>query len=417
MDDQFVESRRAVAKAREALRIGDRAEALVWAERAAELAPGTEDPWLLLTALASPQDGLEYAKKALEINPDSPRARKGLDWALEQLGQKPAARTPARLNTPQNNPFSSGQLPRPASSDAPHPQPASQRTNRKRRSPVFPALLFLLGCIVVAFAAWSASTSPVLASILSLGSATQAGPAAHPQSWARAEIAKPTYTLMPVSMPGAAAATEELPFLLIVDTPIPSATPTLFIPDTAVPDTAVVEVIPVVEASATPETSALLSASATETPGTILAEIIPDTPTSEYVAPTAVAVQPGPVPSGGYGKRWIDVDLSQQRVYAYEGDTVVNSFVVSTGTWQTPTVTGQFNIWIKLKSTTMAGPGYHLPNVPWVMYFYKGYGLHGTYWHNNFGTPMSHGCVNLTISDAEWLYNFASVGTLVNVHY
>ncbi|MGE5251028.1 MAG: L,D-transpeptidase, partial [Bacteroidota bacterium] len=59
----------------------------------------------------------------------------------------------------------------------------------------------------------------------------------------------------------------------------------------------------------------------------------------------------------------------------------------------------------------------YLPNVPYTMYFYKGYGLHGTYWHNNFGTPMSHGCVNLRIEDSKWLYNFASVGTTVNVHY
>ena len=52
-----------------------------------------------------------------------------------------------------------------------------------------------------------------------------------------------------------------------------------------------------------------------------------------------------------------------------------------------------------------------------MMYFYKDYGIHGTYWHNNFGTPMSHGCVNLTIPDAEWLYNWASYGTTVKVHY
>ncbi|HLE03507.1 MAG TPA: L,D-transpeptidase, partial [Anaerolineales bacterium] len=90
--------------------------------------------------------------------------------------------------------------------------------------------------------------------------------------------------------------------------------------------------------------------------------------------------------------------------------------VVSTGTAIHPTVTGQFRVYIKLASTTMAGPGYYLTGVPWVMYFYRGYGLHGTYWHNNFGTPMSHGCVNLTIPDSEWLYNFAPLGTLVNVH-
>jgi lipoprotein-anchoring transpeptidase ErfK/SrfK len=114
--------------------------------------------------------------------------------------------------------------------------------------------------------------------------------------------------------------------------------------------------------------------------------------------------------------RWIDVDLSEQIVTAYDGATPVRHFIVSTGTWQHPTLTGQFRVWVKLASTPMAGPGYYLPGVPWTMYYYRGYALHGTYWHSNFGTPMSHGCVNLTIVEAEWLYNFASVGTLVNVH-
>ncbi len=114
--------------------------------------------------------------------------------------------------------------------------------------------------------------------------------------------------------------------------------------------------------------------------------------------------------------RWIDVDLSEQKVTAYEGNTPVRSFIVSTGTSIHPTLTGQFRIYIKLAATDMAGPGYYLPDVPWTMYYYRGYALHGTYWHNNFGTPMSHGCINMTIAEAEWIYNFASVGTLVNVH-
>ena len=58
-----------------------------------------------------------------------------------------------------------------------------------------------------------------------------------------------------------------------------------------------------------------------------------------------------------------------------------------------------------------------LPNVPYTMYFYKGYGIHGTYWHHNFGHPMSHGCVNMRTSDAAWLFNWASVGTPVVTHY
>ncbi|MGB7117540.1 MAG: L,D-transpeptidase, partial [Anaerolineales bacterium] len=117
----------------------------------------------------------------------------------------------------------------------------------------------------------------------------------------------------------------------------------------------------------------------------------------------------------GKNEHWIDVVLSRQRLLAYQGNTLVEKFIVSTGTWQYPTVTGKFNVYVKYKYANMTGPGYSLQDVPYVMYFYKDYGLHGTYWHNNFGTPMSHGCVNLQTNDAKWLYNFASVGTIVRV--
>jgi lipoprotein-anchoring transpeptidase ErfK/SrfK len=122
-------------------------------------------------------------------------------------------------------------------------------------------------------------------------------------------------------------------------------------------------------------------------------------------------------PTGSSGERWIDVDLSNQRLVAYEGDTPVYWVTVSTGLPGTPTVTGQYRIYVKYPAQTMSGPGYYLPDVPYVMYFYLGYGIHGTYWHNNFGQPMSHGCVNTPTPDAQWLYNWAEVGTLVNVHY
>jgi lipoprotein-anchoring transpeptidase ErfK/SrfK len=114
--------------------------------------------------------------------------------------------------------------------------------------------------------------------------------------------------------------------------------------------------------------------------------------------------------------RWIDVDVTNQILTAYEGSTPVKTFLVSTGTAYHPTVTGLFRIWLRLRWDDMAGPGYYLPSVPYTMYFYEGYALHGTYWHSNFGTPMSHGCVNLHTDDAGWLFEFASVGTLVNVH-
>jgi LysM repeat protein len=113
-------------------------------------------------------------------------------------------------------------------------------------------------------------------------------------------------------------------------------------------------------------------------------------------------------------EKWIDVDLSEQRVVAYEGKTPVRSFIVSTGLPGTPTVTGTFRIWAKTPIQDMyggnraAGTYYYLEDVQWVQYFYEDYSFHGTYWHNNFGRPMSRGCVNMTNEDAEWLFEWAS---------
>ncbi len=123
---------------------------------------------------------------------------------------------------------------------------------------------------------------------------------------------------------------------------------------------------------------------------------------------------PSPAPTGG---RWIDVNLSMQRLTAYAGNTPVRSTLVSTGLPATPTPTGRYRIYAKYVYDTMSGPGYYLPNVPYSMYFYRGYAMHGTYWHSNFGRRMSHGCINLPTSEAGWLYSWASVGTLVNIHY
>lgn len=116
----------------------------------------------------------------------------------------------------------------------------------------------------------------------------------------------------------------------------------------------------------------------------------------------------------------IEVDLSSQKVYAYEGERKVYEFTVSTGKWAL-TPTGEFRIWAKVRSQKMSGGDktigtyYYLPNVPYVMFFYnnaigkmRGFSFHGTYWHNNFGHPMSHGCINMRIADAQTLYEWAS---------
>jgi lipoprotein-anchoring transpeptidase ErfK/SrfK len=255
-----------------------------------------------------------------------------------------------------------------------------------------------LGCVVLLVAAWTASTSPVLASILN--GTSEPNEVAHPQVWARVEIAKPARAAE--AAPVVANIAPSLPL------PAPTSQPTLE-PTTE----------PTLEAAtATPELDPTITPEATSTPaGSLVMDIVANTPEPTAQPTDASAPAQPQDPPVGNGERWIEVNLTQQRVYAWEGTVLMNSFLASTGTWAHPTVTGTFNIWNKTRIQDMSGPGYYLPDVPYVMYFYKDYGIHGTYWHNNFGTPMSHGCVNLTIPDAEWLYNWASYGTTVQVHY
>jgi LysM repeat protein len=137
--------------------------------------------------------------------------------------------------------------------------------------------------------------------------------------------------------------------------------------------------------------------------------------TGTYLEPTG-GVPAAAAPTTNGSKR-ILVNLTEQKVYAYENDQLVKTVIVSTGLAYTPTVTGNYRVYWKLASQTMSGPGYYLPGVPYVMYFYQGYALHGTYWHNNFGQPMSHGCVNMPTTEAQWFFNWSEIGTPVTVTY
>ncbi len=119
------------------------------------------------------------------------------------------------------------------------------------------------------------------------------------------------------------------------------------------------------------------------------------------------------------GEKWIEVNLTDQQLVAYEGRRPVFQSLISSGLERYPTVTGQFTINRRYLSKDMDGRplgyDYYLPGVPYAMYFYKAYAIHGTYWHANFGTQMSHGCVNLPTPAAEWLYNWSGLGTVVHV--
>ncbi|HSW37139.1 MAG TPA: L,D-transpeptidase family protein [Candidatus Saccharimonadales bacterium] len=122
--------------------------------------------------------------------------------------------------------------------------------------------------------------------------------------------------------------------------------------------------------------------------------------------------------------KWIEVDLTHKKLYAYENTELVKSFGVTAGAPATPTVTGQFAIYAKYSQQDMRGhnadgSNYFQPKVPWVNYFYKDYAIHGNYWRplSYFGNiNSSHGCVSTVTGEAEWIYSWAPVGTTVLVH-
>ncbi len=342
----------ALQQAHAALQRGDKAAARTWARQAARLAPQWDAPWVLLGLLSpSPQARQAYLERALRLNPGNALARQ----RLRQLGEtrpRPAAQPqPQPQPQPRPKPTARRQA-QPAT--RPRPQPATRPSFRRRarRGWAMVAMLSIAALVWVGFVGWNLrGVRPVAAEPVPPNPATTATPT-------------PWQPQPPTATP----------------TPTPTATPTATPSPTPTP-------------SATPTATPTPTATATPTPAA-------PAPRPDMVAP---------------GERWILVDLSEQRLYAIDGDRLERTFVVSTGLPQTPTVVGIFRIWVKLRSTDMAGPGYYLPNVPYTMYFYQGYGIHGTYWHNNFGRPMSHGCINMRTEDARWLFHWADVGTVVQI--
>ncbi len=394
----------ALVNARVALQNNNKMEARRWATHAARLDQNAEEAWLILGAVSSPAASLAYIQRALDINPRSDRAIKGMQWALKRLQELPinqdvptqqptkrdtqpikiarkeprpvdsrpafitSAPIPVKPVSISASPFTTetgkpsaavksdgidALRPETPKADITQPIPKKKSKKKKKRFSWLLTLLIILFILAAAFIVWAAlpqweamarsASAPIPADML----------------------VKPSLTPTPTNTP----------------TPTATATPTQ-----------------------TPTPTATFTPLPTNTPW----------PTSTPVP--VVYNTPVPVSSDLSG-HWIDIDLSQQMLYAYDGETLVNSFVVSTGTSAHPTVTGTYAVYVKYLYTDMSGPGYYLPDVPYTMYFYSGYGIHGTYWHNNFGHPMSHGCVNMRTSDAAWMFDFAVVGTPVVVHY
>lgn len=362
MNEYFQDAKIAVQKAQLALHQGNQREAHQWAVQAARLAPEWEAPWLILAAVSSPNASIYYLTRALELNPSSERARQGMHWAIKRQLAQPHPSGPISRQVLSNEETNRVVI---RSSAKPV---ITKPVSKARFGYIFPVLIAaIIICMGTAIFLGFPPRGIVFAKNVS---------APRPAGLLEKPSLTPTLTFTPTATytftPSPTPTETFTPTPTFTDTALPTETPTWVPTETPIPE---VQVAP----------------------------ISPEQQSYTY--------------TGGNGERWIDVNLSQQMLYAYEGDQVVGSFLVSTGTWEHPTVSGQYSIYVKYLYTDMSGPGYYLPDVPYTMYFYRGYGIHGTYWHHNFGTPMSHGCVNMYTPDAEWLFNWASVGTLVNIHY
>ena len=307
-----------------------------------------------------PRASLSYAERALALEPDNQRALAARRWARARLSSVPSTERPA----PEAKP-----------SEAP-----------KRWSHLAP--LVALGALI----AFLAGTGLVILRY-----------SPHELSLIASLAETPCTT--PTAMPSPTLKSSATPVGTTTSTASPTATETSIATPTPTPIHT-----PTRTATSTPTSSPTASAIFTPSP------TVTPRPTDPPPSPTPEDLSPARSSFGG-DVRWIDVDLGRQTLTAYEGLTPVRSTLISAGLPGTPTPVGKYHIYIKLRYDDMSGPGYYLPDVPYTMYFLRGYGIHGTYWHNNFGHPMSHGCVNLPTVEAQWLFHWASVGTLVNIHY
>ncbi len=244
-----------------------------------------------------------------------------------------------------------------------------------RRSPLYPVLFIIFLFVVIGVTAWTAASSPAL------GLNSAATPT-HAQFFAIANIAKPTYTVLPTLT----ASPTDLPILSPMETETPSNIPESM----------------------------------------VYAEIVVNTPTSEYAAPVIENPYAAEAAAPGYGgNKYILVDISEQHMYVYEGNVLVYSFVASTG-MNNATRVGTFSVLEKIPNAYGSTWNIWMPN--WLGIYWSGNlqnGIHAlpilpngaTLWAGYLGVPISYGCVVLDTYDAQVLYDWADVGTPVEIQW
>jgi lipoprotein-anchoring transpeptidase ErfK/SrfK len=375
-------AKEALRRSQLALRKGDKDTARRWAEKAATLAPQLEEPWLFLAAVSRPQLSIHYLQRALAINPASEKAQKGLLWAHKRLAEKQTAKPV--LPVVERRPEESKALPVPQvqlektvprepvggilhtavefqADETLEITPLSSST--PKRSIWRQSLPAMLMTVIVVSAVWA-----LFPRISSFAAGFNAEPTATfvQEYWGAAEISKPTYT----------------PTSTATFTPTPTAT-------------------------ITPSPTATFTPLPTNTPKPTA---VPETPAQNY--------------STG-GAKYVLVDISEQHMYAYEGNTLVFSFVASTG-MNNATATGQFSVLNKIPSAYGSTWDIWMPY--WLGIYWAGTlqnGIHALpimsngsiLWDGYLGTPISYGCVVLGTYEAKLLYDWVDVGTPVEIQW
>jgi lipoprotein-anchoring transpeptidase ErfK/SrfK len=381
----------AVRIAMKELRHGNKQAARAWAHRAAEIDPGLEEAWLILAYLAKPRASLEYIKKALEVNPGSTAARQALvevQRRLEKVSQVAPAQT--------------SHLPEPSPEKPPPPPPEKPtqqcRTGWWRMLPIYG-----LACVAVGVLTLLVFQSRLTANGLP-------------------PVRQDAIVLLPLST--ATTTVTTMPMHSATDTSFPtdSVTATEFSTETNTPtalptDTATATTLPTETATALPTETATATPVPTDT-------ATPPPPTAPTPTATALIISPTqPAPVETSGEKRIVVQIAEQQLYAYQGDTLIYDFVVSTGASQATSI-GSFSVLDKIPKAWSDPWGFWMPD--WLGIYRVGTienGIHAlpvltdgnVLWGDALGTPSSHGCVVLKPEDAHRLYDWADIGTQVEI--
>ncbi|MFZ1040182.1 MAG: L,D-transpeptidase family protein [Anaerolineales bacterium] len=353
MNNKFVSLSQILQRAKEALQRGEKHEARYWAQIAASMAPNAEEPWLILAAVANPRASIAYLERALEINPNSEHVRAALNSARRKQLNEETLLVSQEANIP------------PAQVEAlPQPNPVVQKERRFLYIPTplrFLILALFLGAISAFF--WAGSSFSALAAAHSrIGTSSQDSQIHY---WSQADLPKPTYTPSPT----AAFTPTESPF-----------------PTSSMSATSILTAAPVPTNPTQPSDGALLEP--------------------------------------GSAEKLIIVSIHEQHLYAYQGSKLIYSFVISTGS-NNSTVAGTYHILDKIPNAYGWNWNFWMPD--WMGIYYVGSlenGFHALplldngqrLWGDEIGTPVTYGCVVLGIADAQTLYDWAEVGTSVQIN-